>query len=207
MSTPVDGLPGELVRGHETEAAVRAVAVVVEQPVVHGDLDVVVVMEVPAVGELLPEARVEALDDAVLPGAARIDVDGLDALLGHEALDGLGDELRAVVGADVLGPGLLADHGLEEDADDVLLPDGGGHEAGDDALGELIDDEEDAQGASLPRAQHHEVPRPDLVGSGGLALMQARGASAAAHAGLRGCQLHPGGTPDSTDLTQAHLVA
>lgn len=68
MSTPVDGLPGELVRGHETEAAVRAVAVVVEQPVVHGDLDVVVVVEVPAVGELLPEARVEALDDAVLPG-------------------------------------------------------------------------------------------------------------------------------------------
>ena len=92
---PVDGLPGELVRGHETEAAVRAVAVVVEQPVVHGDLDVVVVMEVPAVGELLPEARVEALDDAVLPGTARIDGDGLDALLGHEALDGLGDELRA----------------------------------------------------------------------------------------------------------------
>ncbi|MEY3583959.1 MAG: hypothetical protein RJA48_1042 [Verrucomicrobiota bacterium] len=163
MSTPVDGLPGELVRGHETEAAVRAVAVVVEQPVVHGDLDVVVVVEVPAVGELLPEARVEALDDAVLPGTARIDVDGLDALLGHEA--------------------------------------------GDDALGELVDDEEDAQGASLPRAQHHEVPRPDLVGSGGLALMQARGASAAAHAGLRGCQLHPGGTPDSTDLTQPHAIA
>ena len=84
MSTPVDRLPGELVRGHETEAAVRAVAIVVEQPVVHGDLDVVVVMEVPAVGELLPEARVEALDDAVLPGAARIDGDGLDAQLGHD---------------------------------------------------------------------------------------------------------------------------
>ena len=81
MSTPVDRLPGELVRGHETEAAVRAVAVVVEQPVVHGDLDVVVVLEVPAVGELLPEARVEAFDDAVLPGAARINVNGPDVIL------------------------------------------------------------------------------------------------------------------------------
>lgn len=83
-------------------------------------------MEVPAVGELPPEAQVEALDDAVLPGATGGDVDGLDALLGHEDLDGLGDELRTVVGADVLGPGLRADHGLEDDADDVLLLDGGG---------------------------------------------------------------------------------
>lgn len=35
-------------------------------------------------------------------GAAEIVVDGLDALIGHEALDGLGDERRAVVGADLL---------------------------------------------------------------------------------------------------------
>lgn len=106
MSTPVDRIPGELVRGDGTEAAVRAVAVVVEEPV-HSDPDVVVLMQAPAVGELLPEARVEALDDAVLSEAARIYVDGLDALLGHQALDGLVDELRAVVRADVLGPGLL----------------------------------------------------------------------------------------------------
>ncbi len=85
------------------------VSVVVEQPVVHGDLDVVVVVEEPAVGELAPEARVETLDDPVLPRAARLDVDGLDAVVGEEALDGLGDELRAVVGPDVLRSGLLAE--------------------------------------------------------------------------------------------------
>lgn len=125
-------------------------------------------MEPPAVRELLAEARVEALDGAVLPWAARVDEDGRDAVLGHEPLDGLGDELRAVVGADVLGSCLLADHGLEENADDVLLLDRGGHEGGDNALGVLVDDEEDAQGASLPRAEHHEVPRPDLIWPGGL---------------------------------------
>jgi hypothetical protein len=59
---------------------VRAVAVVVQQRVVHCDEDVVVVVEVPAVRELLPETRVEGLDDAVLPGAAGVDVDRLDAL-------------------------------------------------------------------------------------------------------------------------------
>ena len=37
--------------------------------------------------------------------------------------------------------------------------------------------------------------------------MQARGASAAAHAGPRRLELQACGTPDSTDLTQAHLVA
>lgn len=37
MSTPVDRLPGELVGGHEAEVAVGAVAVVVEEPIVHGD--------------------------------------------------------------------------------------------------------------------------------------------------------------------------
>lgn len=77
VSTSVDRLPGELVGGHETEFAVRAVAVVVGQPVAHGDPDVFVVMEPPAVRELLAEARIEALDDTVLSGAARVDGDGL----------------------------------------------------------------------------------------------------------------------------------
>ena len=76
MSTPIDGLPGEPVRGHETEAAVRAVAVAVPQPVAHGDADVVVVVEPPPIGELPAEAEVVALDDPVLPGAARVDGDG-----------------------------------------------------------------------------------------------------------------------------------
>ena len=61
-----------------------AVAVAVPQPVAHGDGDVVVVVEPPSVGELPAEVGVVALDDPVLPRAAGVDVDGLDAVGGHE---------------------------------------------------------------------------------------------------------------------------
>jgi hypothetical protein len=47
VSSAVDGLAGELVGGLEAQASVGAVAVVVPQPVAHGDGDVVVVMEPP----------------------------------------------------------------------------------------------------------------------------------------------------------------
>jgi hypothetical protein len=207
VSSAIDGLAGELVGGLEAQASVGAVAVVVPQPVAHGDGDVVVVVEPPPVGELPAEAGVVALDDPVLPRAARVDVDGLDAVGGHELLDGLGDELGAVVRPDVLGLGLLADHGLKEDAGDVLLLDGRGYVGGHDALGVLVDDEEDAQGASLPRAQHHEVPSPDLVGSGGLAQVRARRAAAAADTGLRGLAFKAVFTAYPTHLAQADMQA
>ncbi len=99
----------------------------------------------------------------------------------------------------------LADHGLEEDAGDVLLLDGGSHVRSHDALGVLVDDEEDAQGASLPRAEHHEVPSPDLVSSGGLAHVRARGASAAADAGLGRLALEAVFTAYPAHLAQAHV--
>ena len=89
-----------------------AVAVVVPQPIAHGDGDVVVTMEPPPVGELPAEAGVVAFDDPVLPGRAGVDGERADATVGgHELLDGFGDELRAVVRPDVLWLGLLADHG------------------------------------------------------------------------------------------------
>ncbi len=74
-----------------------AVAFVVPQPVAHSDGYVVVVMEPLPVGELSAESGVVGLDDPVLPGAARIDVDGLDAVGGLELLDGLSDELLSAV--------------------------------------------------------------------------------------------------------------
>ncbi len=120
-----------------------SVGVVVVDPAGEDDPGLGERVELLAVEELAAGASVERLVDPVLPGAARVDGDGLDALLGHEALDGLGDELRAVVGPDALGPSLLPDHGLEKDADDVLLPDGGSHVGSHDALGVLVDDEED----------------------------------------------------------------
>ena len=53
-----------------------------------------------AVEAFVAEAGVERLDKAVLPRARRSDVDGLDVLRSQPALEFLGDELRAVVGAD-----------------------------------------------------------------------------------------------------------
>ena len=53
-----------------------------------------------AVEAFVAEAGVERFDKAVLPRARRRDGEGLDVLRGQPALEFLGDELRAVVGAD-----------------------------------------------------------------------------------------------------------
>ena len=60
----------------------------------------------------------EGFDKAVLPGASRLDVDGLDLVLGQPTLERLGDKLRSVVGPDELGSPVLDDGPLYQ-ADDV----------------------------------------------------------------------------------------
>ena len=89
----------------------RAVGVVVVDSTSEHDPGLGERVELLAVEQLASCAGFERLDDPVLSGAAGGDGDGLDAVGGHELLDGFGDELRAVVGPDVLGLGLLADHG------------------------------------------------------------------------------------------------
>src|SRR5262249_8624506 len=56
-----------------------------------------------AIEQLIAEASVEALDVAVLPKPAPLDVGGLGADSRDPFLHGLGDELRSVVGPDVSG--------------------------------------------------------------------------------------------------------
>src|SRR5262249_12889437 len=55
-----------------------------------------------AVEELVTKACVEALDVAVLPGAAPLDVGSLGTDSHDPFLHGLGCELRPIVGADVV---------------------------------------------------------------------------------------------------------
>ena len=50
-----------------------------------------------AVEQLIAQARVEALDVAVLPRTAALDIGGLGADGGDPSLDGLGDELRPII--------------------------------------------------------------------------------------------------------------
>ena len=61
------------------------------------------------------EAPVERLHEAIQPGATRLDVDGLDSVVGDRALGLFGDRVRAFVGADVLGRNVLDNGGLPLD--------------------------------------------------------------------------------------------
>src|SRR3954451_13701698 len=70
-------------------------------PALDDDLRLAESVEDLAVEQLVPEPSIEALDIAILPGAAWSDVGGLGCDRRDPLLEVLGDELRAVVGADV----------------------------------------------------------------------------------------------------------
>jgi len=154
------------------------VAVVVPQPVAHGDGDVVVVMEPPPVGELSAEAGVVALDDPVLPGRAGVDGERADTAVGQTVADSAGDKLGPVVGADVL-KGSMGLDGLGEHDHDVVGADAAGDMMGDALLRVLVDEHEGAEAASSRRDVRHEVPRPHMAGVGGLRGDATGGAAAA----------------------------
>ena len=71
-----------------------------------------------AVEALVPEATVEALHKPVFPRTGRGNIDRLDVLVRQPALEIVGDELRAVVGPDVLWGAILGDGRLHQ-RDDV----------------------------------------------------------------------------------------
>jgi hypothetical protein len=77
--------------------------VVVASPALDDDLGLAQSVEDLAVEQLIAKAGVEALDVAVLPRAASLDVSGLGTDSRDPFLHGLGDELRSVVGPDVSG--------------------------------------------------------------------------------------------------------
>src|SRR5256886_10652087 len=77
--------------------------VVVASPALDDDLGLAQSVEDLAVEQLIAQASVEALDVAVLPRAAPLDVGGLVTDHRNPFLHGLGGELRSVVGPDVSG--------------------------------------------------------------------------------------------------------
>src|SRR5215470_2585346 len=72
-------------------------------PALDDDLGLAQSVEDLAVEQLIAKAGVEALDVAVLPRAAPLDVGGLGTGSRDPFLHGLGDELRSIVGPDVSG--------------------------------------------------------------------------------------------------------
>ena len=105
---------------------------------------------------------VEALGVAVLPRAARLDVQRLHARSRQELADRSGDELRAVVAADVLRHAADGEQ-LDQHVDHVL-----GRDPPIDLQRQalprvLIHDRQPLQRATVGRPIEHEVPGPDVV--------------------------------------------
>src|SRR3954462_12486149 len=80
----------------------RANRIVVTAPALDDDLRLAQRVEDLAIEQFVAQARIEALDKAVLPWAARRDVGGLRADAADPLLHRFGNELRAIVGTDVL---------------------------------------------------------------------------------------------------------
>ena len=76
--------------------------VVVLAPVLDQHLGLLEGVEDLTIEQLIPELPIEALVLAVLPGAPRLDLEGLDAEPGEPVSNGLGGELRAIVRANVV---------------------------------------------------------------------------------------------------------
>ena len=99
------------------------------------------------VQELVAQSGIETLDVAVLPGRSRLDEGSAGADRGDPPPDGLGDELRSVVGADV-ARNAAQEEQIGQHIDDVdrgeLAPDPDGQPL----AGELVQDVEHAEGSA-----------------------------------------------------------
>jgi len=115
-----------------------------------------------AIEQLVAEASVEAFDEAVFPRAAARDVGCLGADRRDPVLHGLGDELGAVVGAD-MPRNAAQDEQVGEHVDDIdrlelaIDPDG------ETLVCELVDDVEHPEFPSLVRAILDEVVGPHMI--------------------------------------------
>src|SRR3954469_1295236 len=142
----------------------RANRIVVTAPALDDDLRLAQRVEDLAIEQFVAQARIEALDKAVLPWAARRDVGGLRADAADPLLHRFGNELRAIVGTDM--PGNTAqDEQVGEHIDDIDRLEPVRDPNGQALVGELVDDVEHAEFASIMGALLDEVVRPDVVGA------------------------------------------
>ncbi len=97
---------------------------------------------------LVSQRAVEALHVPVLPGTGWLDVEGFDVTFGQPALQGAGDELAAIIAADVGGHPSLDDQSFH-DFNEVVGGELAGDVEGQALAAVLVDDREDAQLASI----------------------------------------------------------
>src|SRR5438552_9349966 len=149
-------------RSPVADRGMRPDGVVVPSPTLDDDLGLAQHVEDLAVEQLVAQARIEALDEAVLPWTARGDVGGLCADGADPILHGLGDKLRAVVGTDGLGDAAQNEQVRNHTHDHGRL-----HAArypnGQALVGELVDDVEHTELPSIMGALLDKVVGPHVV--------------------------------------------
>ena len=92
-----------------SQGAVGPLLVVFHTPAFHDDPSFKQGSEELPIEAFIAELVMEAFDVAIFPWGARRDVEGLDSLIREPILDGVGDELRAIVASDVIGCSVALD--------------------------------------------------------------------------------------------------
>jgi len=112
--------------------------------------------------ELISQATVEALGVALLPRAVRLDVHRIDTHLPKPATEGVGNELRTVVAADMPWDAAHREE-LRERVDHVLTGNAAIDLQSEALTGVLIADRQPLQMAAAHRPVVDEVPAPGVI--------------------------------------------
>ena len=92
-----------------TKPTMGSACIVVDAEVLNDDPGLREGPQLLAVETFITKAAMEGFDESVLPCTGRLDVDCLDSLPGQPRLEFMGNELRAVVRADILRRAVLLD--------------------------------------------------------------------------------------------------
>src|SRR4051794_15136974 len=136
--------------------------IVMAPPAFDDDLSFSEGVEDLAIEQLIAKAGVEALDVAVLPRTASLDVSGLGAASCNPFLHGLGDALRPVVGADVSGDA-TQDEEVGQNVDHIDRLELAGDTDGQAFMGELGTDTEHPISPAIVGAVLNKVVAPDVI--------------------------------------------
>lgn len=147
--------------GFIAETAVRMFFVVLMAPELDEGFRFKQVAEYLAVQEFIPEPGVEAFDVRVLPGRSRFNVARLGPESGKFIAEGLGNELRSVIGTNERR-GTVDAHQASDLSDGIDSPDRAPNQDAMAFPGELIDHRHGLQGPAILGDIEYEVVAPDV---------------------------------------------
>ena len=110
----------------------------------------------------IPEATVEAFDKRILPRAARLNVYGIDLVSFQPTLDGLSDQLRAVVAADTFRCAQTT-NGLFQCLDNILGRERTPGFQYDAITAVFVYDAQDTDASTILSHVMNKIPTPDII--------------------------------------------